>query len=43
MEFDIGKLFIGELFITSRNITLHFLDSVDGKNKEKIISKLKIN
>ena len=46
MEFDIGKLSIGELFITSGNRILHFLDSdifVDRRNKEKIISKLKIN
>ena len=46
VEFDIGNLFIGELFITSGNRTLHFSDSdifVDGRNKEKRISKLKIN
>ena len=46
MEFDIGNLFIGELFITSESRTLHFLDSdifVDGRNKEKRVGKLKIN
>ena len=46
MEFDIGNLFIGELFITSENRTLHFLKSamfVDGRNKENRVSKLKIN
>ena len=46
MEFDIGNLFIGELFITSGNRTLYFSDSdifMDGRNKEKRIGKLKIN
>ena len=46
MVFDIGNLFIGELFITSESRTLHFLKSgifVDGRNKEKRIGKLKIN
>ena len=46
MELDIENLFIGELFITSGNRTLHFLDSdifMDGRNKEKRISKLKID
>ena len=46
MEFDIGNLFIGELFITSENRTLHFSKSaifVDGRNKENRVSKLKIN
>ena len=46
MEFDIGNLLIGELFITSESRTLHFLKSgifVDGRNKENSVSKLKIN
>ena len=46
MEFDIGNLFIGELFITSENRTVHFLDSdifMDVRNKERGIGKLKIN
>ena len=46
MKFDIGNLFIGELFIASESRTLHFLNSgifVDGRNKEKRIGKLKIN
>ena len=29
MEFDIGNLFIGELFITSKSRTLHFSNSLD--------------
>ena len=35
--------FIGELFLTSGNRTLHFSDSdifVDGRNKEKRVGKL---
>ena len=46
MEFDIGNLFIGELFITSESRTLHFSNSgifVDGRNKENRASKLKIS
>ena len=46
MEFDIGNLFIGEMFITSESRTLHFLNSgifVDGRNKENRAIKLKIN
>ena len=46
MEFDIGNLFIGELFLTSESKTLDFSNSgifEDGRNKEKRISKLKIN
>ena len=46
MDFDIGNLFISELFITSEDRTLHFSDSdvfVDGRNKENRASKLKIN
>ena len=46
MEFDIGNLFIGELFIISESRPLHFLDSdifVDGRNKEKRVGKLEIN
>ena len=42
----IVNLFIGELLITSESRTLHFANSgifVDGRNKEKRISKLKIN
>ena len=46
MEFDIGNMFIGQLFIISESRTLHFSNSgifVDGRNKEKRIGKLKIN
>ena len=46
MELDIGILFIGELLLISENRTLHSLDSdlfVDGRNKERRLSKLKIN
>ena len=46
MEFDIGNLFIGELFITSDIRTLHFSNSdifVDRRNKENRISKLRIS
>ena len=46
MEFDIGNLFICELFITSESKTLDFLNSgifVDGRNREKRIGNLKIN
>ena len=51
-DFDIRKesnfenLFIGELLVISENRTLHFLDSdifVDGRNKERRVSKLRIN
>ena len=40
VKFDIGNLFIGELFITSESKTLDFSNSgifVDGRNKEKRI------
>ena len=43
---DIGILFIGELLLISENRALHSLDSdlfVDGRNKERRLSKLKIN
>ena len=43
---NIENLFIGELFITSENRTLHFSDSeilMDGRNKEKRVGKFKIN
>ena len=46
MEFDIGNLFTGELFITSESRTFHFSNScifVDGRNKENRASKIKIN
>ena len=46
MKLDIGNLFIGELFITSESRTLKFSNSdifMDGRNKEKRASKLKIN
>ena len=46
MELDIGILFIGELLLISENRTLHSSDSdlfVDGRNKERRLSKLKIN
>ena len=46
VEFDIGNLFIFELFITSESNTLDFSNSgifVDGRNKEKRIGNLKIN
>ena len=46
LEFDIGNLFIGELFITSESRTLHFSNSgifMDGRNKENRAIKLKIN
>ena len=46
MVFDIGNLFIGELFITSESRTSDFLNSdifVDGRNKENRVSKLRIN
>ena len=45
-KFDIGDLFIGELFVIDEYRTLTFLDSetiMDGQIKEKIIDKLKIN
>ena len=46
MELDIGILFIGELLVISENRTLHSSDSdlfMDGRNKERRLSKLKIN
>ena len=46
MEFDIGTLFIDELLVISESRTLAFSNSgifMDGRNKEKGISKLKIN
>ena len=46
MELDIGILFIGELLLISEYRTLHSSDSdlfVDGRNKERRLSKLKIN
>ena len=46
MELDIAILFIGELLLISENRTLHSSDSdlfVDGRNKERRLSKLKIN
>ena len=45
-KFDIGNLFIGELLLISENRTLHSLDSdifVDGRNKERRLSKLEIS
>ena len=46
MELDIGNLFIGELLLISGNRSLHSLDSdifVDGRNKERRLSKLEIS
>ena len=46
VEFYIGNLIIGELFITSESRPLHFSNSgifVDGRNREKRIGNLKIN
>ena len=45
-KFDNGNLFIDELLLISENRTLHLLNSdlfVDGRNKERRLSKLKIN
>ena len=46
MDLDIEILFIGELLLISEGRTLDFSNSdifVDGRNKERKISKLKIN
>ena len=46
MVFNIGNLFIGELFIISEDRTLHFMNSgifVDGRNQENGANKLRIN
>ena len=44
--FNIENLFIGEVLLISESRTLHSLDSdifMDGRNKERRLSKLEIN